>query len=256
MLNRINFLDYDFISEESNTSVVEDILSNVSFDESNKLPFLITPNVDYLVKLNRTENYWLKQILIQSRYILPDGMPIVLGSRFFNKNLSSRLTGSDLFPSLWKKLIYLSKNILVLSSSAEISQKLEMESPTVKCMTMPFFSTDDNSLIDKIVTDCVDIIIRKKIYIVFIGLGFPKQDILALKLYEALKGKPNQPMPLFCMLGASFEFYLNIKKRAPIFWQKLGAEWFFRFVNEPTRLFRRYFIDSWAFIQISFRESK
>lgn len=256
MLNRINFLGYDFISEENNKSVVDDILSNITFDESTKLPFLITPNVDYLVKLNRSENSMLKQVLLQSRYILPDGMPIVLGSRLFNKKLSSRLTGSDLFPLLWKKSIILSKNVLVLSSSAEISEKLEIESPRVKSLTMPFFSIDDDSVIDKIVADCVEVILSKKIYIVFIGLGFPKQDILALRLYESLKEIPNQPMPLFCMLGASFEFYLNIKKRAPLFWQKIGAEWFFRFINEPTRLFKRYFIDSWAFVQILFRESK
>lgn len=256
MLNRINFLGYDFISEENNKSIVDDILSNNTFDESTKLPFLITPNVDYLVKLNRSENSMLKQVLLQSRYILPDGMPIVLGSRLFNKKLSSRLTGSDLFPLLWKKSIILSKNVLVLSSSAEISEKLEIESPRVKSLTMPFFSIDDNSVIDKIVADCVEVILNKKIYIVFIGLGFPKQDILALRLYESLKEIPNQPMPLFCMLGASFEFYLNIKKRAPLFWQKVGAEWFFRFINEPTRLFKRYFIDSWAFVQILFRESK
>lgn len=256
MLNRINFLGYDFISEENNKSVADDILSNISFDKSSKLPFLITPNVDYLVKLNRYENSMLKQVLLQSKYILPDGMPIVLVSRFFNKKLSSRLTGSDLFPLLWKKSITLSKNILVLSSSAEISEKLERESPRVKSITMPFFSIDDDSVIDRIVTDCVEVILSEKIYIVFIGLGFPKQDILALRLYEALKEIPNQPMPLFCMLGASFEFYLNIKKRAPLFWQKIGAEWLFRFINEPTRLFKRYFIDSWAFVQILFRESK
>ncbi|WP_443945515.1 WecB/TagA/CpsF family glycosyltransferase [Pedobacter sp. AW1-32] len=256
MLNRINFLGYDFVSEQSNKSVVDDILKNTSFGDSNKLPFLITPNVDYLVKLNKRENFDLKQALLKSRYILPDGMPIVLSSRFFNRNLSARLTGSDLFPILWRKSIFLSKNILVLSSSDEISIKLKKESPNVESLTMPFFSADDNTIIDKIVLDCIEVILSKKTYVVFIGLGFPKQDIIALRIYESLKKIPSQPMPLFCMLGASFEFYLHIKKRAPLFWQKIGAEWLFRFMNEPTRLFKRYFIDSWAFVQILFRESK
>jgi len=256
MLNRKTFLDYKFISEETNESIVKDILSNDSFTETTMLPFLITPNVDYIVKLDKKENKVLKQILLKSRYILPDGMPIVLASRFFGKKLSTRLTGSDLFPLLWKKSIASGKSILVLSSSLEISTKLETESPNVTCLTMPIFSKEDNLVIDKIVSDCADIILSNKIYIVFIGLGFPKQDIIALRLYERLNSMSNQQMPLFCMLGASFEFYLNIKRRAPIIWQTIGAEWLFRFLNEPKRLFKRYFIDSWAFIQILFRQSK
>jgi N-acetylglucosaminyldiphosphoundecaprenol N-acetyl-beta-D-mannosaminyltransferase len=61
-------------------------------------------------------------------------------------------------------------------------------------------------------------------------------------------------MPLFLLMGASYEFYLNLKKRAPKFWQKTGMEWFYRFTQEPGRLFRRYFVDDMQFFPIVWRE--
>ncbi len=61
-------------------------------------------------------------------------------------------------------------------------------------------------------------------------------------------------MPLFLLMGASFEFYLGLKKRAPVIWQKAGLEWFYRFTQEPHRLFKRFFIDDLQFFPIVARE--
>ena len=95
---------------------------------------------------------------------------------------------------------------------------------------------------------------------VFLGIRFPKQNHIALGLIEHVKqhnatqGNPQRNMPLFLLLGASYEFYLNIKKRAPQFWRKIGMEWFYRFTQEPGRLFKRYFVDDMQFIPIVIKE--
>ena len=47
---------------------------------------------------------------------------------------------------------------------------------------------------------------------------------------------------------------LGLKKQAPRWVQRAGLEWFFRFVQEPRRLFRRYFIDDVAFFPLVWRE--
>ncbi len=48
-------------------------------------------------------------------------------------------------------------------------------------------------------------------------------------------------------LGATVDFEAGTLKRAPEIWRVLGMEWFFRFLQEPRRLFRRYFIDDMKF---------
>jgi N-acetylglucosaminyldiphosphoundecaprenol N-acetyl-beta-D-mannosaminyltransferase len=64
---------------------------------------------------------------------------------------------------------------------------------------------------------------------VIIGLGFPKQEFLGLALYQKLK-EDNIPNPLFLFLGASADFYVGTKKRAPLLLQKMGLEWLHRLV--------------------------
>lgn len=63
-------------------------------------------------------------------------------------------------------------------------------------------------------------------------------------------------MPLTLLLGASFEFYTNEIKRAPLWIQKVGFEWFYRFLQEPKRMFKRYFIDDIKFLSLVYKESK
>ena len=48
-------------------------------------------------------------------------------------------------------------------------------------------------------------------------------------------------------VGAVFDFYTGTKKRSPDFMQKLGLEWFWRLLNEPIRLFRRYIVNDLPF---------
>ena len=48
-------------------------------------------------------------------------------------------------------------------------------------------------------------------------------------------------------LGATIDFETGNSKRAPMIYQKLALEWFYRFMKEPKRLFRRYFIEDMQF---------
>ena len=52
---------------------------------------------------------------------------------------------------------------------------------------------------------------------------------------------------LFLALGATIDFEAGTLQRAPQVWQKIGLEWLFRFLKEPKRLFRRYFVDDIKF---------
>jgi len=52
---------------------------------------------------------------------------------------------------------------------------------------------------------------------------------------------------LFMALGATIDFEAGNVKRAPLWLQKMAMEWFYRFLKEPKRLFRRYFLDDIRF---------
>jgi N-acetylglucosaminyldiphosphoundecaprenol N-acetyl-beta-D-mannosaminyltransferase len=88
---------------------------------------------------------------------------------------------------------------------------------------------------------------------VFFGISFPKQQWVALALERELR-HAGRPMPIFLLLGGSFEMYLGIIPRAPGWMQRCGLEWLFRFIREPRRLFRRYFVTDTRFAWLFARE--
>jgi N-acetylglucosaminyldiphosphoundecaprenol N-acetyl-beta-D-mannosaminyltransferase len=77
--------------------------------------------------------------------------------------------------------------------------------------------------------------------IVFVGLGCPKQE-LWMHAYS-----PHIPAILIGV-GAAFDFYAGTVKRAPLWMQKSGLEWFYRLCSEPRRLWKRYLVTNSQFI--------
>jgi N-acetylglucosaminyldiphosphoundecaprenol N-acetyl-beta-D-mannosaminyltransferase len=70
--------------------------------------------------------------------------------------------------------------------------------------------------------------------VVFVGLGFPKQENLIAAFADRL------PSTWWLGCGAALPFAAGALKRAPAWMRRFGLEWFFRLVSEPRRLFRRY----------------
>ncbi|WP_293783998.1 WecB/TagA/CpsF family glycosyltransferase [uncultured Pedobacter sp.] len=256
MLNKVDFLGYDFISAEHVDIVAQHIIRALDQTSDLKYPVIFTPNVDYLVKLNRPENFYLNEKLVKSEYILPDGQPIIWAAKLKGKNLRHRLAGSDLFLSLFTLTTQNKIATLYLTSGIKVSNYFEVNDAYCKTYTLPFFDQNDNVALDKIVSDTARLIIDHEIKIVYIGVSFPKQDVLGFRILDELKKQGIKKLPTVAFLGASLEFKAGLKKRAPEFFKKAGLEWFYRFVNEPTRLFKRYFIDSFGFFKVLIQQGK
>src|SRR4051812_39812458 len=96
-----HIFNLDFIAEDNFDNIIYDIIERPV--GNNEFPAVITPNVDLTVHLNNNPS--LLQRFQQSRFILPDGYPIILLSKLLGKPLKKRLAGSDLFPLVWKAII-------------------------------------------------------------------------------------------------------------------------------------------------------
>jgi N-acetylglucosaminyldiphosphoundecaprenol N-acetyl-beta-D-mannosaminyltransferase len=77
--------------------------------------------------------------------------------------------------------------------------------------------------------------------ILFVGLGCPKQE----RWMAAHRGKIQAVM---LGVGAAFDFHSGAKRQAPLWMQRSGLEWLFRFSQEPTRLWRRYLVQNPRFV--------
>ncbi|HCK22736.1 MAG TPA: hypothetical protein DHW15_11425, partial [Bacteroidetes bacterium] len=173
------------------------------------------------------------------------------------KPLKKRLPGSELFPLLWKELVAQNRKVMVIAPSQQVGELLQKELPGLAYYVPPFFNEEDEQAVAEVVAEACKVMDELQPEYVFLGIRFPKQNYIALGMiaHQQQKGAAT-PMPLFLLLGASYEFYLDLKKRAPLFWQKLGLEWLYRFTQEPGRLFKRYFIDDMKFFPIVWRERR
>jgi N-acetylglucosaminyldiphosphoundecaprenol N-acetyl-beta-D-mannosaminyltransferase len=244
-------LGFDFVSARTVEEVAEVILGPQPDD--GRLPFVLTPNVDYLCRLSRPEHAALAERLRRSRYVLPDGQPIVWTSRLRRRPLAARLPGSTLFVPLWQRIVADKRPTVVVASNEETAARLRAEHPDLGVVVPPFFDVDDPEQLAKVVAECEEQLELVQPEFVFVGISFPKQQAIALALIDSCERRGVRP-PLMLTLGASFEMYLGLCRRAPRIMQKLGLEWFFRFLLEPRRLFRRYFVDDLRFACLMARE--
>lgn len=83
---------------------------------------------------------------------------------------------------------------------------------------------------------------------IWVGLGAPKQELWMMHAQGRVNG-------LMAGVGAAFDFISGEKKRAPVVLQKLGLEWFYRLMQDPRRLFSRYFETNIKFLKLYLKDS-
>jgi len=196
---------------------------------------LVTPNAGHL--LNIQKNSELKDIYSKAELSLIDGWPIAIAAKIAAKKKISRVTGSDLLPILLKEL---PKDIRVGIVGGRDQKKLKTKIESL-------FPNLNLQVIDtSIWTDSIydirrlrELVQHNALSIVLLCLGHPKQELLAheLKNYDWVGARPDW---LMCV-GASIDFLIGEQKRSPKIFSKIGFEWFYRFLTNPNKFFKRYF---------------
>lgn len=254
-MRRVELFTLQFIAAPDHDQVVTELMAwPLEPKHIEELPLVSTPNVDQLVKLHRPEYAGMFSQIRRARFLLPDGQPIVWLSKWKKgRELPARLTGSDLFTAMWVKLVEDHTPVLMVLANNAIGEILKKQNHALRWVVPPFYAITDEKAEQQLVDEVYNELIARPVRYVFLGLGFPKQERLALALVERLKNS-SIPMPVFLLLGASFEFHAGLKKRAPPIFRKLGLEFLHRFMCEPRRMFKRYFVDDLAFFQLAWRE--
>ena len=175
---------------------------------------------------------------------LPDGKPLSLYSKKHGFPEAERVTGPDLMGELFSRdnglrhYFYGGKEETI----QVLSEKLPGEYPSLRIAGMvsppfrPLTEEEDERELQKMNDAKADII--------WIGLGAPKQERY---MYEH-RGKVNGVM---IGVGAGFDYYAGTIKRAPMRMQKLSLEWLYRLMQDPKRLFRRYFATNFKFLRLT-----
>ncbi len=204
--------------------------------------WVITINLDILRRM--TSEADTRALCDQATLCVADGMPLVWASKLQGTSLPERVTGSDLILSLNERaaregfcVFLLGGDILEDGSqvATQAAEALRKRYPSIKIVgaESPKYGFDkDATYVDAMIKRVAD----ARPDIVFVAVGFPKQERVIAMLRPAL------PKAWFLGVGISFSFVTGGVQRAPKFLQRVGLEWVHRFVQEPGRLFKRYFV--------------
>jgi UDP-N-acetyl-D-mannosaminouronate:lipid I N-acetyl-D-mannosaminouronosyltransferase len=187
--------------------------------------FAIAINAEKVITCGRDRN--VQKTIERATLRYPDGAGVVVAMRLKGVR-STRVAGADLWLEVLRQAQGQRISVALIGAKPEVltatRQRLEADFPDAAVLVARngYDGTRDlEALTRELATAKPDL--------VFVALGSPRQELL-IERFRAV-----HPGGFYMGLGGSFDIYSGIKKRAPLWMQRRGLEWLFRFLSEPSR---------------------
>lgn len=212
--------------------------------ENLKEGVLVTPNLDHLIKLQKDKEFY--DVYQKSEWVVCDSKILYLFGKLLKTPIKEAIPGSSFFTSYYmyhkddadcKIFLLGAKEGVADKAMKKINEKVGRN--IVIGAHSPSYGFEKN---EKECEEIVDIINKSGANVVLVGVGAPKQEKWIMKYKDRMPG-----VKVWMALGATIDFEAGNVKRAPKLFRKLAMEWLYRFLMEPKRLFKRYFVDDVKF---------
>lgn len=234
-MQNIDILGFDFINsdyDEIISMIHEKICKRELFTFLNVNPHIIN---------EAHKNPELSKNLNKLSAIYADGVGVYRASRFLygNSGIEKKITGTDLYYKILDYAEKYKRKVFFFGGGDEAVDKLE------SVIRTKYPNLEIGGILKR-ETNFTDFTVTKIRYsnsdILFVGLGSPYQEDWLAKFSRQVN------VPVQIAMGSGIEFLSGNYKRAPEIFQRFGLEWFYRFLNEPGRLWKRYFLGNPYFI--------
>lgn len=235
----------------NNVTMPETIAAIEQMIGADKKSYVVAINVDVVMKIE--EDSYLKKVVDNADMVLVDGKPLVWISKLHGKPLKAKISGSDLVPLLCEVAAEKGYRIFIIGGKDGIAEqakeKLENRLPKIKIVgtyAPPFGFEKNESELEKI----NQMISEAHPDLLIACFGCPKQEKWIYENIEKYNAKVS------VCAGATVDFLAGNVKRAPRWMSDHGLEWFYRFTQEPKRMFKRYFVDDTKIVKLIFKYAK
>ena len=191
----------------------------------------------------------LRKIVNLCPLINADGASIVWAAKKLGVPLKERVTGIDLFENLIKLANDKGYKIYLFGAKEEVVVKLknmfEEQYPNLQIVGYRngyFTEADEPEIVKDMAGSGADMM--------FVAFSSPKKEYWVNKYLKQLN------IPFVMGVGGSFDVITGVTNRAPMWMQNHGLEWFYRFIQEPRRLWKRYIIGNWQFVKYTYTYKK
>jgi N-acetylglucosaminyldiphosphoundecaprenol N-acetyl-beta-D-mannosaminyltransferase len=184
----------------------------------------------------------LKNQLQQSDIVSADGKSVVWASHLFRKPLPERVPGPDLMDALMKMAMIKNNKVFLFGAEEEIVNKVashykKMLSPNIISGVRNGYFNDNEE------TEIVKQINNSGAQLLFVAIPSPAKEIFINRYRHKM---PN--IMLLMGVGGTFDVIAGKVKRAPMWMQNIGMEWFYRLLQEPRKMWKRYLLGNLEFL--------
>ena len=241
--------------------LLSSFFDNVTFDQvcrvvdehvgSHDPGYMMSLNLDIMIRADKDPVF--ADALVGADLILMDSAPLIKVASKRGIECVEKLSGSDLMPRICEHAARRGYTCAIVGGMPGVPEKaaeeLAAQFPGLvfKKAISPEFGFEKNSeSLNAVIGQIADL----GADILFLCLGEPKSGLL---VREHLG---DMGVSFVFNVGAAVDFAAGNVNRAPKWMQDHGFEWLYRFLKEPKRLFKRYFIDSWHFVAICQRDRR
>ncbi|MEM5507120.1 WecB/TagA/CpsF family glycosyltransferase [Shewanella frigidimarina] len=235
---------------EFTIKTIDEIVNSVIFNDSSKdFKMLVTTNLDHIVMMSNNKSF--KHACERAWIVTADGFPVYRFLKLLGHDAKGRITGADLFPLIMSKLSPIEHSPFFVVSSEDTKRVLvdwlvKHDFSDSHCrVVVPPFGFEHESIYSHELINSINHLATTHL---FMGVGAPKSELWMDSHRNFLKGVKGFGF------GAGIDFYAGTMKRAPLWMQTSGLEWFYRLSSEPRRLAKRYLFSSWMFLFIATKE--
>ncbi|MEY4764510.1 MAG: hypothetical protein RI907_1183 [Pseudomonadota bacterium] len=212
----------------------DDVIARmVSWASQHQSRYIALCNVHSVVTASQDDAH--NKVIAQADLALPDGAPVAWALRREGFAEQQRINGPDL---TWRYLAAaerLGQSVFFYGSSDDTLNKLRARIETVfpKLRIAGMVSPPFRTLSAEEDQADVDMINNSGANVLFVGLGCPKQEAW-------MASHRGRVQAVMVGVGAAFDYHAGTLRRAPLWMQRIGMEWAFRLLCEPSRLLGRY----------------
>ena len=189
--------------------------------------YVVTPNPEFIQTAKKDEEF--RTVLNRADLSIPDGIGVIYAANIIGKPLKSRIPGIEFAAGLCERMAKKGERLFLLGAKPGVAElaaaRLQADHPGLTvCGTHDGYFQNSEEIAEEIKASCADV--------VFVCLGAPKQEKWMAEYGSSTGAR------LLVGLGGSLDVFAGQVKRAPEQWQKLGLEWLYRLISQPSRIGR------------------
>ena len=223
--NRIFGVDIDNITEED----AQQITKNLIQDSHKSCTFIASPNVEFVMRAQKDKEFF--EVLKKAKLATPDSIGIIWAGKKIKKPFKKRIPGQRYFRLVLEMAEKEGYTVYLLGGKGD-TPRLAKENVEKIFLNLKIVGYHEGYFEQDSESDVIKQINELQPNILFVALGAPKQEKWIVAHQHELQ------VDVAAGQGGTFDYEAGNIKRAPVWIQKIGMEWFWRLLKQPSRIIR------------------